>query len=968
VINLFEEDLPERDILTGKPTGFLKAAGMGFMKGGVNVAKAATILAYGHGGNTEGSRDMIYNFYEDYIKPAEKYWSIDPNTTSQAGQIFHGIAQIGIPLMFGPAAAPVMIGESVINTGADLIDQGVDERTSRKGAMLAGLSMYGMVKIPAASKSIARTLGLVTANPLLGAGQTALTRELLESEGYEKQAEQYDPFDPIGRSVDFAMGLAFGAMHHAGIRRSKKAFEKGKAEAVANLDSVINNAEYNDYLKTLPIEAEDALNIIRQHQQKIRETPFDSKAPAQIRQHLDAMDKALADLSKDMPVNITSEVRDIMKEIPAKFTRPELIRGLKEQFGLGDDETNAVMGLIEARAKMLGETVDEHLGKRVAGVVPGMEQEGLMYQLSPEGEAPKAAVQFLKDGRAVIHAFQKADLSSAIHEFAHIWQRDLTGPDLDITNNWLGVKDGMEWQTRHHEQFAKAFERYIGEGKAPSKELQPVFEKLKTWIVDIYRRLRSGELWNVKMSPEIRQVFDRMFAEVEGPAAIEKLEVRKIISDEVLRAEDEIDEVARMNDMEPQIVDMEQGTPEWLELRMGKRMASESAAVLGLSPWTKPRDLWELKTGRKQFEINKRMAMGSQMEGPAREAVNKTYGVEFKPSVMMKGEFGASLDGLSPDGKTILEVKVPYEGKNSKTWKEAAEGKIAEHYRAQVQHQLMISGAQEAWFVVHDRKTGEQLRLIEKADAGIQKKIVDAWEKFWPNVEADKWPEERTLKVPPMEIPDQFDYTGKPLKKDSDVGARLATPGIAEPTTKKGAASGAPTGKKSGDTILKWIDNKGGINYKVEKLKGEIDAVIEDNPKVGKILRKKGAGQTLDQLALMAKDEGWIKEATPDALLEAVRENRLHPESAEGRDFATEYEAYQERKRMLEDDTSEIVVEDFLADAGDLPGTLDYMDKDGNTITGTAKDILDRTRADLEAMEQHKGTFDRIGLCVRQGG
>jgi hypothetical protein len=59
------------------------------------------------------------------------------------------------------------------------------------------------------------------------------------------------------------------------------------------------------------------------------------------------------------------------------------------------------------------------------------------------------------------------------------------------------------------EQFARAFEAYLMEGKAPSVELRSAFEKFRSWLISIYRKLAS---LRVKSSPEIQNVFNRMLA------------------------------------------------------------------------------------------------------------------------------------------------------------------------------------------------------------------------------------------------------------------------------------------------------------------------------------------------------------------------------------------------------------------------------------------------------------------------
>lgn len=59
------------------------------------------------------------------------------------------------------------------------------------------------------------------------------------------------------------------------------------------------------------------------------------------------------------------------------------------------------------------------------------------------------------------------------------------------------------------EQWARGMEAYLREGKSPSQALRRAFRKFKAWLVSIYRR---AEDLNVNISPEMRDVFDRLFA------------------------------------------------------------------------------------------------------------------------------------------------------------------------------------------------------------------------------------------------------------------------------------------------------------------------------------------------------------------------------------------------------------------------------------------------------------------------
>jgi len=118
----------------------------------------------------------------------------------------------------------------------------------------------------------------------------------------------------------------------------------------------------------------------------------------------------------------------------------------------------------------------------------------------------KGATQFLDDGRAIIHAFENADVSTAIHELAHIFRRDLNIEDDITVLKWTGQKT---WNRKAEEKFARGFENYLRTGTAPNERLIEIFESFKEWLKEIYGRIK-GTAIDVDLSPEVKDVFDRM--------------------------------------------------------------------------------------------------------------------------------------------------------------------------------------------------------------------------------------------------------------------------------------------------------------------------------------------------------------------------------------------------------------------------------------------------------------------------
>ena len=186
------------------------------------------------------------------------------------------------------------------------------------------------------------------------------------------------------------------------------------------------------------------------------------------------------------------------------------------------------------------------------------------------------------------------------------------------------------------------------------------------------------------------------------------------------------------------IVQLVQGSAEWHTYRQSMRNASESAAVLGISPWVTPYQLWMLKTGRSVSQTNAAMARGTHLEPAARAAYEEKTGAVMQPLVMQDGVYSACLDGITLEGGLIVEIKCPFKGRDSELWRSVEGGTVPGHYGAQVQHQLMVSGAHEAHLWVFDGSEG--LLLSVGRDEAAMEAISGAWDASQPFLDGDTPP------------------------------------------------------------------------------------------------------------------------------------------------------------------------------------------------------------------------------------
>jgi hypothetical protein len=81
------------------------------------------------------------------------------------------------------------------------------------------------------------------------------------------------------------------------------------------------------------------------------------------------------------------------------------------------------------------------------------------------------------------------------------------GEDADALTVWHRLT--LDQQRAAHEQFARGFEAYLFTGKAPSIELQGIFQRFRAWLVSVYRSLKALD---VELSDDVRGVMDRMLA------------------------------------------------------------------------------------------------------------------------------------------------------------------------------------------------------------------------------------------------------------------------------------------------------------------------------------------------------------------------------------------------------------------------------------------------------------------------
>jgi putative phage-type endonuclease len=141
------------------------------------------------------------------------------------------------------------------------------------------------------------------------------------------------------------------------------------------------------------------------------------------------------------------------------------------------------------------------------------------------------------------------------------------------------------------------------------------------------------------------------------------------------------------------IVDLQQGSQEWLDFRKFKVGASMAPVIMGVSPFQTPLQLWEEIMLNEAKPQNQAMRRGSSLEPAAREWLNHAYNTTYAPAVLQSiehPEIIASLDGYieTQAEPLILEIKCP----GIEAHEIAVSGQIPGYYYPQLQHQMFVSG------------------------------------------------------------------------------------------------------------------------------------------------------------------------------------------------------------------------------------------------------------------------------------
>lgn len=178
---------------------------------------------------------------------------------------------------------------------------------------------------------------------------------------------------------------------------------------------------------------------------------------------------------------------------------------------------------------------------------------------------------------------------------------------------------------------------------------------------------------------------------------------------------------------------LQQGTPEWLDLRRTKIGASDAPTIMSVSPWMTPYQLWEYKVGLRAPQAeNDAMRRGRNMEDTARRQFEKNTGIIVFPAVLFHRDHDwmmASLDGIDIEHTTLVEIKCPGREDHQK----AMDGRVPEKYYPQLQHQMAVCDLPQAIYYSYTDYCDAS--VVVKRDDEYIERLITAEQSFWCGVE-----------------------------------------------------------------------------------------------------------------------------------------------------------------------------------------------------------------------------------------
>ncbi|MGP5331938.1 hypothetical protein [Pseudomonas helleri] len=288
-----EQEAAENPATTAPEVGFWEGSGTALFKGVGQGLAQLTLQAAQYGNDPSQIFTFDVESDEDNLARREHIGEMrnelaermrpDAATSGTAAQVLYGLGDAGSRFAFGLASGGMPVAALTAGTSmgeqrfTELKGQGVDTKTAAIAGAIEG-SVIGVGAILPAARLLSAPVAdlAVTAGANVGLGIAARggVGSVLEKNGYAQQAQQYKALDATGLAVD---GLLGGLFWGAG-----RAMTRGVSAGEVDAALTANNGLHHQH-GTAP------------------GAPTDARSSTA---HQNALDQAIAQLSRGEPVNV----------------------------------------------------------------------------------------------------------------------------------------------------------------------------------------------------------------------------------------------------------------------------------------------------------------------------------------------------------------------------------------------------------------------------------------------------------------------------------------------------------------------------------------------------------------------------------------------------------------------------------------------------------------------------------------
>lgn len=306
------------------------------------------------------------------------------------------------------------------------------------------------------------------------------------------------------------------------------------------------------YGMDLDMDLAELMKDTRDGKKDLHGFPEDKKFLQHIKDFLKEADKVTTDYFEAKPARKVTFDEFSGAVIP-KGTSEETVNFLESQGIVVREYDQDVEGDREAKAKELGQKLNVYFQSKYQGSydrnanvielfdganestvihegahmflsmlenMSQMSEENVVTYFNGDTAKARATLKSMQGDLSTIRSWAAFSEEHLAEYKGTILEKEFTQYANDIQAGKAGAME--RWM---QERFARGFEKYLMDGSAPTKEMQGVFRRFKKWLTNIYKTAKS--LGNVELTPEIKDIFDRMIStesEINAWAAQRKLE------------------------------------------------------------------------------------------------------------------------------------------------------------------------------------------------------------------------------------------------------------------------------------------------------------------------------------------------------------------------------------------------------------------------------------------------------------